>query len=180
MSILFTIDPGLDGAVTKLRHRGGLIIDLRIFDMPTVERPVGKGKARTVRRELDYAGLRELLLPDPAEAVDAVLEEVSAMPTDGAVAAFKFGTCFGGIRGVLAGLHIPVTLVRPNEWKRALRVPADKTAARARASELLPAYASNWPLKKHDGRAESALLGLWGLRFLSSPAPDPELEALLS
>lgn len=184
MSIIFAIDPGLDGAVARARFTAGTLRSLRVYDMPTVEKPVGRGKTRKVRRELDLAGLRDLLVPAPggtfAEACDAILEEVGPMPTDGAVGAFKFGACFGGIRGVLAALHIPVTLVRPNEWKRTMRVPADKTAARARASELLPAHASNWPLKKHDGRAEAALLALWGIRFLSSPAPDAELEELLA
>lgn len=184
MSLIFAIDPGLDGAVTMARFVSGRLQSLRVYDMPTVEKAVGRGKARKVRRELDFAGLRDLLAPTPgetfAEACDAILEEVGAMPSDGAVGAFKFGTCYGGIRGVLAALHIPVTLVRPAEWKRTMRVPADKTAARARASEMLPAYVDNWPLKKHDGRAESALLALWGIRFLSGPAPDPELEELLA
>jgi len=51
-----------------------------------------------------------------------------------------------------------------------LRVPAAKDAARARASQLLPHAANQWPLKKHDGRAESACIAYWGLRQLQPQA----------
>ena len=57
-------------------------------------------------------------------------------------------------------------------WKRALGVQKSKDAARARASQLLPAAAAQWGLRKHDGRAEAALLALYGARQLhGSPAP---------
>jgi hypothetical protein len=45
-------------------------------------------------------------------------------------------------------------------------VPAEKDGARARASQLLPQHAGHWPLKKHDGRAEAALIALYGWRQL--------------
>jgi hypothetical protein len=46
-------------------------------------------------------------------------------------------------------------------------VPAAKDGARARASQLLPGAADQWPLVKHDGRAEAALIALWGIRSLN-------------
>ncbi|OYD80959.1 hypothetical protein [Azospirillum brasilense] len=175
MSVIFAIDPGLTGAIAKARYLDGTLRSMTIYDLPVVEKVVGKGRSAKVRRELDLARLHDLLDGHTSEACDAILEEVGAMPGEGAVGAFKFGATWGGIRGVLTAMHIPLTLVRPAEWKRTLRVPADKTAARARASELLPAYASNWPLKKHDGRAEAALLALWGVRHL-----DTDMAAMLS
>jgi hypothetical protein len=51
-------------------------------------------------------------------------------------------------------------------WKKALGVPADKDGARARASQLMPENAWLWPLVKHDGRAEAALIAYWGIRTL--------------
>jgi crossover junction endodeoxyribonuclease RuvC len=50
------------------------------------------------------------------------------------------------------------------KWKKSLGVPADKYAARMRASQLLPEFAHNWPLKKHDGRAEASLISLYGIK----------------
>jgi crossover junction endodeoxyribonuclease RuvC len=54
-------------------------------------------------------------------------------------------------------------MVRPNIWKKAIGCPKDKDMARMLASRLLPQHSDNWPLKKHDGRAEAALIALYGL-----------------
>lgn len=70
---------------------------------------------------------------------------------------------FGVIKSALSWRSIPVQTVRPSVWKAALNVPADKTAARRRASEFFPDCADQWRLAKHDGRAESALLAWWGM-----------------
>ena len=58
-----------------------------------------------------------------------------------------------------------LVLVPPQVWKRRFNLTSDKDASRARASELLPAHAHLWPLKEHDGRAEAALLALYGARY---------------
>jgi hypothetical protein len=47
-----------------------------------------------------------------------------------------------------------------------LGVPAAKDGSRARASQLMPAATHHWPLVKHDGRAEAALIGHCGLSAL--------------
>jgi hypothetical protein len=47
-----------------------------------------------------------------------------------------------------------------------------KGKARARASQLLPAAAHQWRLKRDDGRAEAALTALWGLRELNKGTGD--------
>lgn len=86
------------------------------------------------------------------------------MPGDGKVQAFAFGRSVGVVRGVLEALGVPVDEVAPNVWKPAMRVPAEKDKARARASYLLPSAAKFWPLKKHDGRAEAALIGLYAFQ----------------
>ena len=66
--------------------------------------------------------------------------------------------------GVVAGRKLTIERVAPQKWKRALAVPADKDGARARASVLLPKHSGHWPLKKHDGRAEAALIALYGAK----------------
>jgi hypothetical protein len=38
---------------------------------------------------------------------------------------------------------------------------------------LLPQAAHQWPLRKHDGRAEAALLALYGARQLQGPVAVP-------
>lgn len=122
----------------------------------------GSGRSKSKRR-VDAAGvaavLRSLLPIDHAH-----LEKVGAMPGEGAVGAFSFGRGVGSIEGALAAFAVPLTTVPPGVWKNALRCPADKGKARARASELFPTMAQHWPQVKDDGKAEAALIGLYGLR----------------
>ena len=81
---------------------------------------------------------------------------------------FKFGYVCGGLRGLVASHFIPVTYLTPKKWKGALGVPKAKDGARARASELLPGYSHLWQRVKDDGRAEAALIALYGARVLTT------------
>lgn len=147
------IDPGLSGALAFYDSLG-LITE----DMPTLEFARG-GKSK---RDLDLQALAHLIRVHGP--VHAYVEQVGAMPGQGVSSMFAFGKTYGGILGVLAALKVPVTLVPPQRWKKVLGVPAGKDGARARASQLIPAHAAQWPLKKHDGRAEAAMLALYGIR----------------
>jgi crossover junction endodeoxyribonuclease RuvC len=95
------------------------------------------------------------------------------MPGQGVSGVFAFGKAYGIILGVIAGHSIPLTLVPPVRWKRQMGVTKSKDGCRARASQLLPAAAHQWPLRKHDGRAEAALIALYGARQLQGPASVP-------
>lgn len=149
MAKVLGIDPGAKGGVAVVAD-GRVIV---AADMPTV---TDKGKAR-----VDPAGLASLLRSfGPVD--EAIIERVGAMPGQGVSSMFTFGKAAGIAIGVVSALGIPVTEIVPAKWKADLRVPANKDGARSRASQLLPSGASYWPLVKHDGRAEAALLALWG------------------
>lgn len=166
-SVIIGIDPGLKGAIAFNRSNGSVVV----LDLPTVKR---NGKD-----ELDFAALAHMIrdrVDLKRESVEAFIEQVGAMPGNGASSMFRFGETAGGIRGVLACLGIPLTRILPARWKKALAVPAEKNEARRRASELMPAAASLWPLVKHDGRAEAALIAFYGRRH----AATADLDALLS
>ena len=49
----------------------------------------------------------------------------------------------------------------PSAWKRSLLVPADKGAAKARATKLFGTD-KGWPREMDHNRAEAALLALYG------------------
>jgi crossover junction endodeoxyribonuclease RuvC len=130
------------------------------------------------KREVDIVELIRLLA---THCIDhAFVEQVGAMPGQGVSGVFAFGKCYGVILGVLASRSIPLSLVPPVRWKRALGVPKAKDGARARASQLLPEAAHQWRLKKHDGRAEAALIALYGARQLSGTAAVPADVFILS
>lgn len=140
------IDVGMNGA---LAFYDGT--ELIIYDMPTFER----NKTNRVNA-LEVSRIIELQKPD-----HAFIEQVNAFGM-GATSAYNFGWSCGIIEGVIASLKVPFTYVTPQKWKKVMDCPKDKNSARMRASQLLPEHAHNWDLKKHDGRAEAALIALYG------------------
>ena len=80
--------------------------------------------------------------------------------------AFAFGRCKGVLEGVLAAAGVPVAFLTPTSWKRLHSIPpgrGQKDLARSKAIALWPAKAGLFALKKADGRAEAALIGLAGI-----------------
>lgn len=149
------IDPGLQGALALMDGDG-----IHIHDIPLIKLTKAK-KSQTMVDTYELARIIDNLNNKPIQKV--CIESVHAMPKQGVTSCFNFGKTFGIILGVVAANFIPVTLVTPQEWKRTLRVPADKDGARLRASQLMPKCSHYWNLKKHDGRAEAAMLAYWGL-----------------
>ena len=147
MKTILGIDNGLKGALSFYDTK-----ELIIYDMPTLK----DGK----RNMLDVQGLIRIILSD--KPYHCIFEKLTPMPKIGGLQSFSMGHSEGVIIGILSSLNIPFSFVRPNVWKKAMQCPKDKDAARMRASQLLPEFSHNWPLKKHDGRAESALIALYG------------------
>jgi crossover junction endodeoxyribonuclease RuvC len=146
------IDPGAGGALAFFDPLAGT---LELLDMPVmiVER---NGKARREISEQMIAAVIGARLPNVA-----VVEKVSAMPGQGVTSMFSFGLAFGLVRGVLAGQCVPIELVTPQMWQKALGVRGGKDGSRQRACELFPAYVAEFARKKDNGRADAALIAMW-------------------
>jgi crossover junction endodeoxyribonuclease RuvC len=155
------IDPGLSGAVAFLD--GEELVE--VVDMPVVT-PKGR------KPRVDVGGLASVLAA--WAPVEALVERVGPAPGAGVSSMFRFGYGAGAIEGVLAGLGIEVVLVAPTVWKPAMRLGSDKGRARAEAQRLFPALASLFDRVRDDGRAEAALLGLYGVRLaLAAKGGEP-------
>lgn len=153
MGIVIGIDPGVSGALAFV-----FLDRIEVADMPTIE---VRGK-----RHVCAHGLRSTLLgriTDDAVAA-VVLEHVQGVQGTGATSAFSFGRSFGLVEGVVAGLSLPLTLVRPQAWTKALGVSRDKGAHRQAAANLWPRQAELFARVKDDGRADAALLCHWWIR----------------
>lgn len=147
------IDPGITGALAMIDTE---LAALLIKDMPAVKID-GRGQ------------ISESWLADTLREFDpdhAFLERVHAMPKQGVASSFSFGLSYGLVRGALAALLIPTSLITPNEWKRHFRLGADKNAARATAARLFPEASALFARNKDDGRAEAALLALFGAQSM--------------
>ena len=145
--MILGIDPGAAGAVAIMSDNGYLI---DLHDLPHMK---GHGISAAILTEM---------LSEVDDVKHAFIERVAARPGQGVVSAFNFGMNFGTIRGVCSALRIPVSLVTPAKWKRDMGLTADKDQARARAAQLWPGAAGQFARKKDDGRAEAALIALWG------------------
>jgi crossover junction endodeoxyribonuclease RuvC len=71
---------------------------------------------------------------------------------------------YGIAKGVVGSLHIPTINVAPTKWKKHFGLTADKEQARALAISTWP-FSEHFRRKKDNGRAEAALLALYGARI---------------
>jgi crossover junction endodeoxyribonuclease RuvC len=155
------IDPGLNGACAVYTPDAPPPLRLAVFDIPTV----GLKKDRRV----NAAALRDWLLANRPSRL--AIERVNAMPsqhlTNGARVAmppsyaFRFGDACGSIRTCVVCCDLQYRYVTPQVWKKYFGLSNDKEESRQKAIALFPASASLFVLKKHDGRAEAALIALW-------------------
>lgn len=160
MKSILGIDPGLSGALALLGP------EFRVYDMPTLEHRVAKTKKRT----LDAHALASLLEVLRGQVEFAIIERVGAMPGQGVTSCFSFGWTAGSIYQACCSAGIQVQRVVPVVWKRKFGlIGQGKDASRAEASRRLPQHAHHWVRAKDDGRAEAALLAIYG-SLLDTPA----------
>ena len=134
------IDPGKSGAIAVIDHDGA-VCRTSVFD----------------EREYSMA----LMECSDAHGSKAVLEHVGAMPGQGSVSMFNFGSNFGFIRGLLTAYEISYELVRPQKWKRMFSCTSDKNTSVDVAQRLFPDVdLRRTPRcsKPHDGIAEALLM----------------------
>lgn len=145
-SCIMGVDPGVSGAIAF--YWWSAPDRIAVEDVPTAG------------GEIDAATLaKRILIMAPCAAF---VEKVHSMPKQGVASSFKFGAAYGTVLGTLAALEIPVHLVSPQLWKKHFRIPADKEKARGLALQLFPACSEHFKRKMDHGRAEAALLALYG------------------
>ena len=149
--IILGIDPGFSGAVAFYSPKDNLII---VRDLPTTKDP----KNRTI---MNMPALYDLL-GTHGEHVEAVVEFVASRPGQASGATFRFGQGYGAIQMALAAHKIPVQYVTPAKWKKHFGLSKDKGASRGLAIQRFPQIADQLARVKDDGRAEAALIALYG------------------
>ena len=176
---LLGIDPGVKGCIAICSLDNAVI---RCWDFPTLTYRIG----RTQKTRLNLPAVFDLMIGISAmwSPELAVVEDVGGLPGQSAPAAFTFGHTTGCQTMALVAAGIPFVKVTPAVWKKALGVPSDKDGARLIAGQLLPNGRALWQRAKDDGRAEAALLALYGQRLLHGSyhthAKEAEAHAALS
>jgi hypothetical protein len=141
------IDPGITGGIAALYPDGRV----EAHDIPTVDGSVDVDAL--VRRVREHAPRL------------AIIEKAQAMPRQGVVSVFKYGTAFGALCAVTAICEIPMHLVSPAKWKRYFALDSDKEKSRALAIRLWPGCGL-FERKKDHGRSEAALLARYGAEVI--------------
>ena len=153
MNSVIGIDPGLSGAIAIIKKG-----TLSVFDMPTLEYQIA-GKKK--RREINIAELNRIIRASGAD--HAFVEAVAGMPGMGGTQMFAFGQSYGMLKAVLTLSLTPYDLVSPQKWKNYYGLSKDKDKSRKLAAEKFPQRSNMFARKKDDGRAEAALIALYGL-----------------
>jgi crossover junction endodeoxyribonuclease RuvC len=158
--IVIGIDPGINGAWAAIKDGKLIALD----ELPTV----GDGTKRMVSGEL-FAGRLEFFSEQEGPIGRVIIERVSAAPVNGRVqgtsSMFRFGQAYGVILGVVGALALPSLPVEPKVWKGHFGLYADKEASRLLAIRTWPDIAHiAFKHKKDHGKAEAALIALWGYR----------------
>jgi len=149
------IDPGLTGAFAIFSEWSNSV---KVLDMPLKK----NGKKKIV----DGVAIAKALRPYVGQLKYAVIEDVHSMPADGAVSAFSFGFGTGVVTGVLQALGIKIIKVKPAVWKAGMGLSRVKNDSLVMARELFPDHKDFFKFKKHDGRAEAALMAVFAMRYL--------------
>ena len=117
-------------------------------------------------KELDLPTLAAIIRSAAPEL--AVIEKVHSMPGQGVSSTFSFGTGYGQLQGLLAGLGIPFELVTPQAWKKVVLAGTakDKDAAIAYCRRAFPEVPLIMPRCRtpHDGIADALCLLQFGVR----------------
>ena len=135
---------------------------LEVYSMPTYTH-----KKKTY---LDKETLLNLFQKYGVELV--VIEDIHAMPGQGVVSMFRFGTQKGFFEGLALGLGIGLEVISPQKWKKTIGlVRMTKKEAKRRAVELVNEWFDLGLGKTEDGKADAVLLGLAWLRLNGFPSP---------
>jgi len=147
--MIYGVDPGFGGAVALYDPKTRF---LEVHDMPVLADPAGK-------RSLNVGGLLSIL---EGEHGCVWLEKVAARPGQGVTSMFRFGECYGATTACIIAAGRELRDVTPSQWKKHFGLKGAKDAAINLAQKRFPEHRHYFLRKKDDGRAEAALIALYG------------------
>ena len=158
MSIIIGIDPGLDGGLAAITPEGLQVAVMPCYDLPGSN-----------RKDIDEGQVVRWLTTYAVHGANVFIEKVHAMPKQGVRSMFTFGSGWGLIRGICAGLQLPYELVTPQSWQRVMLQGQSVGSEYLVASRLWPTI--DWRATErcrtpHSGMVDAALIAECGRRRL--------------
>lgn len=158
------IDNGLRGALVCLNTNNATFA-LQKTVMPIIE---SKGD----KTEYDVGAITDFIVSCAPDHI--YLEYAYCMPKMAVQSVFSTANGFGIMRGIIGALKIPHTLVRPQEWQKAMFCGCGKNDTKATSvkvcKRLFPQFdwrATERCKKAHDGLTDAALIAEYGRRLLA-------------
>ena len=151
--LIIGIDPGISGAICFFEK--GEIKD--VIDMPVMAE--GKKNKKQINGSQIFNEISNRIKDYKTENVNAVIEQVSAMPGQGVTSMFNFGQSFGVLKGVCSAMQLPMYFVRAAKWKKYFNlINSEKDASRTKAIEIFPYISSQLSKKKDSNKADAILI----------------------
>ena len=155
--IVCGVDPGKDGAIAFVSPAGAVL-----HAMPTIESAKG-------RAEYDVPRIAELL--HAAEHV--FIEKLQPLPMKhgGSIANYQRGMGLGLLVGICTAKRIAFTLVRPQDWQKAMHAGTSGEDTKQRSIVAAQRLFPDVDLRRterckgpHDGKADALLIAEFGRR----------------
>ncbi len=152
-TLFIGVDPGLAGGIALFDpERRSLVA---VIDMPLIH-------SKKVKPALNAISIANFIGSHKKHIQMACLETVGTRPGQNAGGVLRYGFMAGVIEGIVYGYGVPVMKVIPRTWKKQFNLSADKNKSRFLAQELFPKDQAIFDRVKDDGRAEAALLSVYG------------------
>ena len=157
MTLVLGIDPGQTGGLALVQGGDGRRLKL-LSAMPMPLLNVRKKKIADTIAAYEFFCMYVIDI--------GVTELVSSMPAQGVASSFQFGRAFGGIETLPYRLCATQEYATPSVWKQHMGLSKDKNASIDLATRMFGRAAAEkyWPLKKHDGVAEAALIAAYWIK----------------
>jgi crossover junction endodeoxyribonuclease RuvC len=154
MKVVLGCDPGISGGLAAIKSNG-----LELAIMPVIR--VGS------KCQIDEVALVAWMRSQAHLHPHVMIEAVHAMPGQGVVSMFSFGTSWGILRGICIGVGLSYELVRPQEWQKVMLAGQPKHSEYLVASRLWPHV--DWRATErcrvpHSGLVDAALIAEYGRR----------------
>lgn len=152
--IILGVDPGKTGGLAILVYGK----DKKVRLLSAIPMPIA---VLPNRKPMLAWELAKSFLSSPYAIDVGIIEDVHSMPAQGVASSFQFGRMFGAAEMMMHHHCQYVHYVQPRIWKKYFGiVKQHKSVSTVIATEL---YGNKyWPLKKHEGIAEAALIATWG------------------
>lgn len=154
--LIMGVDPGFSGAIAVYNPKSNRLVDVIDFPVTTGKKP-----------EILISEFADFISTHASSTRLCVIEDVGAMTgVEGRQSMFRFGFATGVAHGVIGSFLIPIVTTKPAVWKTLMGLSREKRLSIEKARAMFPTHSQTFT-SKHDGRAEAALLAVFGKRIPS-------------